>query len=432
MSSSSSESPSGSDSDDENVDIAASGMSPTSPLPSSPPRKRKKKTKNKKDNDCPPSFDMKGWKKGDQNFSSKLPEFKETVGINIPIPDDADELYFFQLFIADQVIDNITNETNLYAEQYVEANRENIKDKSRLLCFPDGGMSTDHMKVFLGITYLMGLVHKNNVKDYWSTEDIISTPFFPKIMSRDEYHNILTFFHLSDNEIYPQKGSPDYDPRKKLGFFYSFITSRISSLYTPHQHLSVDEGCIPFKGHVSFKCYNPYKPNKYHIKTFKVVDSVTNYACQFDLYVGAETRDQLNPSITDFGKVHNLVFELVRQYLGKSYIIYMDNWYSSPFLFYNLWLVQTGACGTSRYRKRYPTDFFKTKLKKQGDKIVISGNNIHAIRIYDRKPVCLISTVYDTNPIRSGKTHWKTKEPIMKPSLMCSYNKYMGGGEGGS
>ena len=90
---------------------------------------------------------------------------KETVGINIPIPDDADELYFFQLFIADQVIDNITNETNLYAEQYVEANRENIKDNSRLLRFPDGSMSTNRMKVFLGNTYLMGLIHKNNVKD---------------------------------------------------------------------------------------------------------------------------------------------------------------------------------------------------------------------------------------------------------------------------
>ena len=120
----------------------------------------------------------------------------------------------------------------------------------------------------------MGLIHKNNVKDYWSTEDIISTPCFPKIMLRNEYQNILTFFHLSDNEIYLQKGSPDYDPRKKMGFFYSYITTRFSSLYTPHQHLSVDEGCIPFKGHVSFKCYNPNKPNKYHLKTFKVVDSL--------------------------------------------------------------------------------------------------------------------------------------------------------------
>ena len=36
------------------------------------------------------------------------------------------------------------------------------------------------MKVFLGITYLMGLIHKNNVKGHWSTEDIISTPIFSK------------------------------------------------------------------------------------------------------------------------------------------------------------------------------------------------------------------------------------------------------------
>ena len=39
--------------------------------------------------------------------------------------------------------------------------------------------------------------------------------------------------------------------------------------------------------------------------------------------------------------------------------------------------------------------------------------------------------MYDTNPILSGKTYWKTKEPIMKPNLMCYYNKYMGGGGGG-
>ena len=84
-------------------------------------------------------------------------------------------------------------------------------------------------------------------------------------------------------------------------------------------------GLHPIQRSCFFQVLQPKQTKQISSKTFKVVDSITNYACQFDLYAGAETCDQLNPSITDFGKVHNLVFQLVRQYLGKSYIIYMDN-----------------------------------------------------------------------------------------------------------
>ena len=65
----------------------------------------------------------------------------------------------------------------------------------------------------------MGLIQKHDIKQYWSMDEMLATPFVRKLMSRDEYHNIQTFLHLCDNETYPKKTDPEYDPRKKLAFY---------------------------------------------------------------------------------------------------------------------------------------------------------------------------------------------------------------------
>ena len=56
---------------------------------------------------------------------------------------------------------------------------------------------------------------------------------------------------------------------------------------------------------------------------------------------------------------------------------------------------------------------------------------MQVIRIFDRKPVNLLPTVYSGKHIPTGKKHWQTKEHILKPEMMCFHNKYMGGGGGG-
>ena len=40
--------------------------------------------------------------------------------------------------------------------------------------------------------------------------------------------------------------------------------------YRPGKELSLDESMCPFKGRVHIKCYNPKKPNRFHIKPFMV------------------------------------------------------------------------------------------------------------------------------------------------------------------
>ena len=121
----------------------------------------------------------------------------------------------------------------------------------------------------------------------------------------------------------------------------------------------------------SFKCYNPKKIEKYHIKSYKVVDSTNNYCLVFDLYVG-----NINPNEapSQYGKVYDLVFRLCEPYLGKSYYIHMDNWYSSA------------ANRSSRYCKREPYRltnwFFQDKTEAEGRTEDIYERQINASNPY--------------------------------------------------
>ena len=44
-------------------------------------------------------------------------------------------------------------------------------------------MTAGEMKAFLAMIIAMGLVSQENIQDYWSTDEVLFTPFFPQIMS---------------------------------------------------------------------------------------------------------------------------------------------------------------------------------------------------------------------------------------------------------
>ena len=49
---------------------------------------------------------------------------------------------------------------------------------------------------FIGINIAMGLLRLPQVRDYWSTSEILSTPWFSTIMSRDRLFAIMKYLHL--------------------------------------------------------------------------------------------------------------------------------------------------------------------------------------------------------------------------------------------
>lgn len=57
----------------------------------------------------------------------------------------------------------------------------------------------NEMYIFIGLNLLTAHLKKNNLKDYWSTDPIIETPFFGKVISQDRFCLLQKLLHFGDN-----------------------------------------------------------------------------------------------------------------------------------------------------------------------------------------------------------------------------------------
>ena len=71
---------------------------------------------------------------------------------------------------------------------------------------------------------------------------------------------------------------------------------------------------VPFKGNIHFRVYNPNKPDKYGIKTFKLCDSTNGYCCSF-----GETGNQ---TVSKYGKTYDLVMSVTKLQETRIYSIH--------------------------------------------------------------------------------------------------------------
>ena len=117
-----------------------------------------------------------------------------------------------------------------------------------------------------------------------------------------------------------------------------------------------------WKGRLLFKQYIPKKCNRFGIKLFVPCDYKTCYILDFIVYNG----DRSNITFEkEFGYTGSVVRTLLSPYLGKGHVLYVDNWYSNPTLFANLFQNLTGACGTVGGRRTKMRCFRKMLCKGQ-------------------------------------------------------------------
>ena len=116
------------------------------------------------------------------------------------------------------------------------------------------------------------------------------------------------------------------------------------------------------------------KPNRFHIKLFQVCEAISGYVLGFSVYTGKNGRNivdnckvmDLNCSATT--KVVIGLMDYV-SLLDKGYWVYMDNYYTSPELFEELYNRDTFACGTVRWsRKGMPLGVTQNVKKKKEKK----------------------------------------------------------------
>lgn len=96
------------------------------------------------------------------------------------------------------------------------------------------GHTLPEMRAFLGLTFLMRITVKPDIRSYWSTDIALDTPFFSKTMSRDRFHQIMRYLHFNNpNQHVPQAGEPNRDCLYKVRTIMNIFNEQMKSQYVP-------------------------------------------------------------------------------------------------------------------------------------------------------------------------------------------------------
>ena len=212
-------------------------------------------------------------------------------------------LGYFKLFVGDDVIKHIVDQTNKYAADFIRISSFRLKAMSRVHQWVE--TNNAEMKTFLGLTMLMGIVRKPTVPMYWSKDPLYSTPLYSQVMSRNRYQLLLKFLHLNDNDTMLPKSHPNYDRLHKIRPLLDYFSNKFESVYTPGPHLSLDEAMVLWKGMLSFKQFIRNKHTRFGIKVFQLCED-TGYTCKFEVYTGSGMIED-----TKWSKTENLVLRIV-------------------------------------------------------------------------------------------------------------------------
>lgn len=357
------------------------------------------------------------WDENSASFlPNDLPEFTGNPGLQLPVPDNARPIDFFKMYFTEEMIELLVEETNRFAKQYLDS--QQLKAKSRSLQWKE--VNSSEMKVFMAIIFAMGLVQKQDLQEYWSTNEILSTPFFSKTMTRDRFLLIMKFLHFNNNTNHVPRGENGYDPLFKIRPFYECFKERLRTVYLPEKNLSIDESTIAWKGNLHFKVYNPNKAHKFHIKVFVLAEAESGLVLRYEIYSGKAAE----PS--EHGATYDIVMKLLQEFFDKGHHVYMDNYYSGVRLYLDIFQRTTMACGTVRLNRKLLPAELKTRLKK-GEIVALRTGSLLALKWKDKRDVSILSTVHTSALKDTGKVDRQTNEPIVKPEAIIDYNKHMGG-----
>ena len=183
---------------------------------------------------------------------------------------------FFHLLVTDQMLEDIVQQTNLNAQQFLDS-ASNIRPRSRANFWDKKLHDLAELRKFLSLVIVMGIIHFPSIEDYWVTSWPFSNNTFSDILKRDRFTLLLRFLHLNDNSRYIPKGQPGHNPLYKIRPFMDALIQNFQHTYIPGRELFLDESMIGFKGRLGFVQYMPKKPTKWGLKAFVLADGVTGY-----------------------------------------------------------------------------------------------------------------------------------------------------------
>lgn len=311
----------------------------------------------------------------------------------------------FRCFVDDEIINEMVNQTNLYATQ-VLSEAQDVSRESRLHRW----VPTDkaEMLKFIGIVAYMGMVRMPSLEKYWSTDELFQISVIPKVMPRNRFQLLLRMWHFSDN-----KACPEGDRLHKVKPLLDALVKNFQAVFTPGRTFCIDESVVPFQGRLLFKQYIPNKTHKYGVKLFKLC-SDNGYTWNIRIYGGKE-RQEGNASVPT-----NVVLKLSQGLLDTGRTIVADNYYTSLELANILLDHQTHYIGTLRANRRgNPKEVIQKKLKKGEVFGQENDRGVCVLKWKDKRDVLLLSTKHTTETVDVQRRTGVVK----KPRAVIEYNE---------
>lgn len=246
--------------------------------------------------------------------------------------------------------------------------------------------------------------------------------------------------HISDCTVPPTFWYSKLDP------LATHIRTISQSICIPSSNISIDEMIARFSGRSVHTVRIKNKPTPEGYKILSLCDAGYTYAFIFTSRIQNQPEVQPIPSLNKVGnEVCHLVFQLPK---GKSFNIFMDNFFSNINLFKYLRENKIGACGTVRTNSANFPQILKVDKKLDWD--TLSGvvvNNVLAILWMDNGPVTMLSTIHEINgnenrierirrrPRETSTNATKvravfgtaSKKSLPIPIVIDDYNHFMGG-----
>ena len=176
--------------------------------------------------------------------------FVQQSGPHLPPGFDkkSSPLEYVQLFFLDSLVQEITEHTNAYALHSIRKKRQTKPGFQDRLWPEDGSanVTTEEMRAYLGLLILFGVSPRPQYKDYWSSDVFIGNEGVKSVMSLRRFEKITQYFHVSDREREPVRGSPDYDRLYKIKPVMTVVEGNCKALYAANEHQAIDEDMIAY------------------------------------------------------------------------------------------------------------------------------------------------------------------------------------------
>ena len=337
------------------------------------------------------------------------PPFRFATGPTPRTKREKTPLQVFKLFFTGVILQSIVTQTNLFAAA-----------KGFQL-----HLYVEELQAFIAMVIAMGMLRLPRVRDYWCTDEMLSTPWFPAVMSRDRFFKILSNLHVVGEPQQAKKGEEGYDVLFKVRPLIDHLAVVFPQYYKPAQHLSVDEMMIGTRCRISFLQYLPNKPTKFGIKVFVAAEAKTGYVLAFRIYTGKVETSEAR------GSTHQVVVDLLEPYYGKNHIVFTDNFYTSPILFLELKRNGTYATGTIRQNRRnFPRVLLSSNNQLNfGNYRFATSSELVAVLWRDRKDVSVLTTAHNATAgtVMKRPQGSRQKVAVTCPHAIIDYNMYMGG-----